>query len=881
MENKNNGRVTLYTFVIICALTFILFFQYIIGVKSFYFMHVVSDGVMQFYPNYVELSKALKQSMFGAFSWTKGWGGYVMDTNPFSRLITLFGENHIIYMTGLVTALKVTLTGLCFSLYLKELKVEKITNIVYSIMYAFSIQVIGGGCWSTQAELAIILPVFLYAVEKYKNTKKTGGFFVGIILSILSLSLYFMLVMSAFVIAYAIVSNILQNDKKIQIKKKYIIIFALVIFLIFALNFSAFRKIFQSYRFQKGLNYLDDSFGKIFTIKNIKTIMTTVLRSFSPNMLGIIGVNMYYGSEYGLGYIVDGSFYAGILMLLMIPQAFHKDNRKRNIIFGMGIATCFLVTVFPPLRLILAGFGNDEFRLIRIWFLFILLFISCMAFNDLYTGKYKLSKKRLYITSAVCIALLTAGIPMHIYLFDYVSAIIIIVIYNVLLTLCFSHNKKAFVILICFVCAEALFYSYPFINNKDAIYTSEWEEEKYYNDKTEEVISLIEEKGDEPFRINKAYMSVMLNDASIQNFEGTAYYIGGVGVPNCTDFNVSMGIPSMFNNRNYCMGSCGNVYADSLLAVRYAVSHSDEFYENGYDFEKSEYGLNLYHNSNDVPFAFFYDKYILREEFDKLSLQDRKRNILNFAVIDEATDKLTKCDKNEIINSNGKILWNESVSGYKCGDVIPVKPLEKNEVMIIETVSDEEYLLGLKWAVNGEWQDDNSQYMSIYEENGNAVAEVTNQPGTNYVVLYSYGTEGGEIIQKLNIYILDAKEYYSEFDVRIDEIKNDDVELLDYSSDNISFLAGEEKAKMLFMSIPYDAGFDIYIDGKKVEKYKVDYAFTGVIVPEGNHVVEARYKRHMPKQYKEAAAIIVIYILLSLCLIMKKKINERRSKEND
>ena len=199
MENKNNGRVTLFTFVIICALTFILFFQYIIGVKSFYFMHVVSDGVMQFYPNYVELSKAMKQSLFGSFSWTAGWGRYVMDTNPFSQLISAFGENHIIYMTGLVTALKVILTGLCFSLYLKELKVEKITNIIYSIMYAFSIQVIGGGCWSTQAELAIILPVFLYAVEKYKNTKKTGGFFVGIILSILSLSLYFMLVMSAFV----------------------------------------------------------------------------------------------------------------------------------------------------------------------------------------------------------------------------------------------------------------------------------------------------------------------------------------------------------------------------------------------------------------------------------------------------------------------------------------------------------------------------------------------------------------------------------------------------------------------------------------------------------------------------------------------------------
>ena len=67
----------------------------------------------------------------------------------------------------------------------------------------------------------------------------------------------------------------------------------------------------------------------------------------------------------------------------------------------------------------------------------------------------------------------------------------------------------------------------------------------------------------------------------------------------------------------------------------------------------------------------------------------------------------------------------------------------------------------------------------------------------------------------------------------------------------------------------------------KVEKYKVDYAFTGVLVPAGTHVVEVRYKSRMPEQYKEAVAIIIIYTLLSLCLITKKKINERRSKEND
>ena len=383
------------------------------------------------------------------------------------------------------------------------------------------------------------------------------------------------------------------------------------------------------------------------------------------------------------------------------------------------------------------------------------------------------------------------------------------------------------------------------------------------------------------YRVDKCYFSVMLNDASIQDYNGTMYYVGGIGIQEAMEYNVVMGTPTMFNNRNYCMGSCGDLYSDSLLSVKYVISHSDNFYEYGYEFLNNENGLNIYYNSNYIPFAFFYDDYMLKEDFSDLPLIDRKRNILNFAVVDDASDKLTKVNKNEIIKFNDDLSLKMSVDDYVCGDVVPIEPLGEGEVLVIETVSDKEYNLGFKWAVNGEWKDDNSQYMSIYEENGNAVTEIANQPGTNYVVLYSYGTDGGEVIQKLNIYVLDAKEYYSGFDKRMEEIKKDNVDMLTHSADKTTFNVDTDRERMLFMSIPYDSGFDIYIDGKMAEKYKVNYAFTGVLVPKGSHVVEAVYKRIVPKQYKEAAVIIVIYILLSLFLITKKKINERRSKEND
>ena len=207
MKNKNKDKVVLYSFIIISTLTFILFFQYIIGNKTFFSMRVISDGIMQFYPNHVEFARVLKKRVFGTFSWTHGWGGYIFDSNPFSLLMVSFGENRIIYMTGIIVVVKTIIAGFCFSLYLKELKIEKKVNIIYSIFYALSVQVVCGGCIQSLAELAIILAIFLYAIEKFRNKKNLGAFFFGAILTVLCLQLYIIITMCAFLIAYIIATN--------------------------------------------------------------------------------------------------------------------------------------------------------------------------------------------------------------------------------------------------------------------------------------------------------------------------------------------------------------------------------------------------------------------------------------------------------------------------------------------------------------------------------------------------------------------------------------------------------------------------------------------------------------------------------------------------
>jgi len=51
-----------------------------------------------------------------------------------------------------------------------------------------------------------------------------------------------------------------------------------------------------------------------------------------------------------------------------------------------------------------------------------------------------------------------------------------------------------------------------------------------------------------------------------------------------------------------------------------------------------------------------------------------------------------------------------------------------------------------------------------------------------------------------------------------------------------------EKPKMLFFSIPQDAGWHAEVDGHFVELEKINIGFTGLLLPEGSHVVKLYYK---------------------------------------
>ena len=84
-----------------------------------------------------------------------------------------------------------------------------------------------------------------------------------------------------------------------------------------------------------------------------------------------------------------------------------------------------------------------------------------------------------------------------------------------------------------------------------------------------------------------------------------------------------------------------------------------------------------------------------------------------------------------------------------------------------------------------------------------------------------------------------------------------------------------EEQKLVFTTIPYDAGWNVYVDGKKVETYRTLSALLSFEVEEGYHTLEFRY---MPKCYVVGFMASAVGILLFAFFIIITKVKKVRNK---
>ena len=84
-----------------------------------------------------------------------------------------------------------------------------------------------------------------------------------------------------------------------------------------------------------------------------------------------------------------------------------------------------------------------------------------------------------------------------------------------------------------------------------------------------------------------------------------------------------------------------------------------------------------------------------------------------------------------------------------------------------------------------------------------------------------------------------------------------------------------ERAGLLFLSIPYDKGWTILVDGKEAEPYKIFDTFLSVHVSSGFHEISLQY---MPEGLKTGAMITAASIFTLLALAGIFAMREKKHK---
>ena len=121
---------------------------------------------------------------------------------------------------------------------------------------------------------------------------------------------------------------------------------------------------------------------------------------------------------------------------------------------------------------------------------------------------------------------------------------------------------------------------------------------------------------------------------------------------------------------------------------------------------------------------------------------------------------------------------------------------------------------------------------------------------------------------RLIVYLMDMDVYKS----WINEMKKSQMEIITYKKDD--YIKGKvnvtKDRTTLFTSIPYDKGWKVYVDGKKVKYEKLLTAFIGVDLEEGEHTIEFKY---FPRGL--ILGSIVSFITLLITTLYSKKQNKQ------
>lgn len=305
-------------------------------------------------------------------------------------------------------------------------------------------------------------------------------------------------------------------------------------------------------------------------------------------------------------------------------------------------------------------------------------------------------------------------------------------------------------------------------------------------------------------------------------------------------------IPVPTNNR-VAQNDTDNIFYLKTLGIDTVISERNAPY--GYSLKDQDKNVKLYQSNTALPQAYATSELMSEKQFKKLSYPYTLDTLVNCAIVNKG-------------NTHYQSQFVEEDPGFekkyhiknKVNKEITLKRQTNNEIVVLECdVVNNKPLKGISMSVNGM---------------KNKLASITNpyyHPHTHFTFVTTSNqlkvtlSKGNYIIKNIKMHTLPASALHQE----VDPLETKKTSHVLEGKINVS------KDGYFITRIPYEKGYTMYIDNKKVNAEKVNQAFLGCRISKGTHQIKITFT---PPGYTLACIISTIgVILLALFYIYQRK----------
>ena len=711
-------------------------------------------------------------------------------------------------------------------------KIAYISSLIFALNATFSYH------FHRHLMFVIYMPFMigaLQSIDLYFEKGKKMNIIIYTILLILTN--YYFSVSGIFTIGIYTIYKILKTDKMDFTKLKNVVFFVLVAILI------------------TGILLFPTTYAIINgRIRTNASIQITFLDLINP-------IKNYQYTFYN-------SYYSwGITFIYIIAIINGLLSRKKEQIF-LGIITTLFI-IFPLFSYILNGFMYIDGKCFIPFLPLSILQISELL-NNIFINKLNFKKM------LPCI-LPIGALLIYFALGKNNICLLIIDVVLILISLYLSTNKQINIMLyitiftislISFI-SSSLNESYMKISDIKNINSSTYKE--LINKINDKNIYRISNKDYILYNPNKIY-DISENKTTSYSSLLNKYYISFIR-------NIFQN--EVINKDNTTVTQTSNVLFNIYSGTKYLISSSDA--EIGYTEIENIDDIKLYVNENVLPIAYASSNIMSQREFETLEYPYTIDALLNYIIIDKKLDNVYKTNINNYEN------------GYKIEEINNIIYKKENGHYIINTDNNANLKIKLYTKIQNKIliisfnmnkaKDGFACSSDITINDVKNALSCSNWKYNNNNNSFKYVLSSNKSFDTLNIQLskgsfdIDNIKIYTIDYVKVSSIKDKVDEMVIYKNkikDN--HISGEINIKedgYLKITIPYDEGFNLYVDGKPVKKLLIDKAFLGLEISKGIHKIDIIYT---PPLLKIGIITSIIGILLLIIILIYPKLKTKIKK---